>query len=253
MNPLKLIFRNPTVPQDPPIAQTERNIHTASPDRDGVALAVSKALRQLEFIARSYALVLCDANMDDLKADMETMLRFDDLSSIRLELLGRDGLVLFEFKLHFNAGTGSNGKIIDTGNGIELPVLDRALVAGKRLILQRNGRESTYKTMLRLNWGDAPNIAKSGGAEYQSDHAARISGGRQAAKFFVTDAARHRFIVTHSGPKYGFAKDLTNALDGIFILPKQMPAELAFQTGTHFTGVLVQTPKGMQVRSVRPA
>ena len=138
------------------------------PEPDAVALAISKAVRQLLFITRSYALTLCDASIDDLKADLEVMLRHNDLSSIRLELLGADGKVLVEFLLTFNGLDGNGRGIIDTGRGIELPMFDRSLVKGKRLVIQQNGLDAAYKHLLRIPWHKAHNIPKAEGAAYET-------------------------------------------------------------------------------------
>src|SRR5207237_841773 len=101
--------------------------------------------------------------------------------------------------------TRANGKKVDTGKGVELPMLDRRLVGSKRLIIQRNGRDAAYKHLLKLNWSDAPTFEKAAGAEYGSDHATAISGGRQTAVFHVANVARHRFAITQVGTKgYGF-------------------------------------------------
>ena len=236
-------------------AATELRVNgAAAEEHDAVALAISKAVRQLLFITRSYDLTLCDASIDDLKADLELMLRHNDLSSIRLELLGADGKVLVEFLLTFNGLDGNGRGIIDTGRGIELPMFDRTLVKGKRLVIQQNGLEAAYKHLLRIPWHKARNIPKSQGAAYESDHAAKISGGRQSAKFHVGDVARHRFVITQTGNKgFGFAKDLDAGHDGVFVLAKQLPAEIKFAVGTHFSALLVQTPRGFQVRTASAA
>ena len=133
-------------------------------------------------------------------------------------------------------------------------MLDRSLVSGKRLLVHRRGLESRYKNELKLPWSSAPTIAKAVGATYPSDHAAKISGGRQSAAFHVADVARHRFVIIQIGTKgFGFAKDLNIGRDGIFLLAKQLPAGVEFRVGAQFTGLLVQVPRGFQVRSVRPA
>jgi hypothetical protein len=224
----------------------------ASDDDRNLRLAVDKAIGQLSFIARSYEFDLVECNIDSLKADLVTMLRYRDLASIRFELIGGDSKVLFEFALNFESANGTGSRIIDTGDGVELPMFDRSLVTGKRLIIHRCGLESSYKDELTLPWSGAATIAKAAGAAYTSDHAAKISGGRQSASFHVADIARHRFVIIQTGTKgFGFAKDLSIDREGIFVLAKQLPAGVEFRIGAQFTGLLVQVPRGFQVRSVR--
>ena len=219
-----------------------------------VELAVSKAVGQLEFIARSYAFPLCTGGVDDLKADLFTMLRHHDLKAIRVELIGSDGRVAFEFCVRFAAGGRPVGNLVDTGRGVELPVLDRQLIKDHRLVIERKGLESRYRHLLRLSWTKAENISKSTGGEYRSEHADAISGGRMPATFHVSDAARHRFCITRVGAKgYFFAQDLDTGRDGVFALVKQLPPGFDCRVGARFTGVLIAVPKGFQVRDIRAA
>jgi hypothetical protein len=223
-----------------------------SPPRDdaSIALAVSKAVAQLSFVAKNYGFGLCEGSLEDHKADWQTMLKFNDLNSLRLQLLGHEGCVQMEYKVEFKPGAG--GRILDNGESIELPVVDRKLLADRRVLINRNGLESAYKHLLRLPWGSAPKVGKAQGTEYSSDHAAKITGNRQSATFFAPDAARRRFVITSPGPgPFRFAKEIDSGMERIFVDLRHWPAGYEVRVGASFTAVLIQTRKGMQVRSIR--
>ena len=217
---------------------------------DEARLSVSKAMGQIAFICQSYGMTVVDCDIDDLQADLVTILIHSDLDSVRLELLGSDKRVLFEFKVTFR-GTVSAGRLVDSAKGIEVPLLDRRLVKDKRLVLQRNGKESSYKHLLKLNWGSAAHLEKSAGTAYASEHAASITKGRQEAAFHVSDVARHTFVVTQIGTRgFLFAKDLNLDRDGIFVLAKHLPQAFEIRIGARFTGLVIATPRGLQARAI---
>lgn len=225
------------------------------PIPDAVKLEVSKAIQQLAFVDRSYHLGLwsSDAAKEDWKHDLGLMRACDDLEYVCLELLAADHTVLCEFRLTFN-GSARGARMTDSGQGIELPVLDRRLVAQGRCILQRHGRETQYKDLLKIRWSPAETLRKRAGDSYASEHAAKITGGRQDGTFHVAAEARHRLIVTQNGTQgYAFAKDLDLGADGIFLLPKFAPVGLQFQPGQQLTAVIVQTPRGFQARNIQAA
>jgi hypothetical protein len=223
-------------------------------DDASVVLGVSKAVRQLEIIAAAYGLTVLDGAIGDLQADLFQMIRHQDLTNLRFELLGRDGRIAFEFKVEFDADKSAGGKAAESG-GIEIPVLRRDLIAGRRLVVNRKGADGDYKHLLKLPWGTAKVIPKNQGSAYASAHASKITGGRQAASFHVSDAARHRFVITQTGKKgFAFAKDLVTNRDGIFLLVKDWPDDASeLRIGTVFTGLLISVPKGLQIRNPRPA
>ena len=86
MNPVRLMFGRPASTAQRVNTQPAGNgngngdahrKHTPASDDDGnIKLAVDKAVGQLSFIARSYAFDLCECNIDSLRADLVTMLRY---------------------------------------------------------------------------------------------------------------------------------------------------------------------------------
>ena len=72
---------------------------------DEANLSASKAVSQIEFICKSYGMTVIDGIIDDLKADLATMMANADLDSVPLELLSSDNKVLFEFKVTFSGQT----------------------------------------------------------------------------------------------------------------------------------------------------
>lgn len=220
---------------------------------DEAKLSASKAVAQISFVGQSYGMTVVDGDLDDLKADLATMLASADLDSVRLELLGSNKRVLFEFKVTFRDAAGA-GRFVDSAKGIEVPLLDRRLVKDKRLVVQRNGQEFRYKHLLKMNWGSAARLEKSAGSSYASEHAASITKGRHAAAFHVSNAARHELVVTQIGTRgFFFAKDLNLDRDGVFVLAKHLPVAFEVRIGAKFTALVIATPRGLQARSIEVA
>jgi hypothetical protein len=219
---------------------------------DTLGLEVSKAIEQIAFIARSYALSLwtSDANKADWKHDLTVMHRHGDLEHVRLELLAADQTVLFEFKIRFT-GSGGGERLADTGQGVELPVLDRRRVAGHRLIVQQLGHVAGYRHLLRMPWQSAATLPKRAGDAFESEHARKITGGRQHGLFHVPAEARHRLLITRVGDRgFAFARDLDLGVEGVFLHAKFALQGFEFRPGRHVTAVVVQTPRGLQARNI---
>jgi hypothetical protein len=218
---------------------------------DEAKLSAAKAVGQIAFICKSYGMRVVDGCIDDLNSDLATMLANADLDSVRLELLGTNNKVLFEFKVTFSSGT-SAGRSVDSAKGVEIPLLDRRLVKDRRLIVMRNGRESLYKDRLKMSWGPATTLKKAAGSAYASEHAASITGGRQAAAFHVSNAARHQLVATQTGTRgFFFAKDLDLDREGVFVLAKHLPPAFEVRVGARFTALVIATPRGLQARSIK--
>ena len=223
---------------------------------DSIRLEVSKALRQLKFADVNYGLgVWSDTTYTAWLHDPEWMRAGNDLKRVTLQLLAHDGSVYTEFLIEFEAkGARLDRKVADSG-GIELPVIDRKRIGGARVIVTNNNdADQAYRSRLRMNWSAAASLVKQAGDVYRSDHATRITGGRQTGSFHVARDARHRLVITNSTPggPYCFARDLSLNQDGIFILRKHAPG-VRLEAGIQITGILVQTPKGLQAREVRAA
>lgn len=239
-------------PMPPPAPHTRRTPRHIS---DAVKLEVSKAIEQLAFVDRSLSLGLwpSEASKQDWKHDLSVMRAFDDLEHVRLEVLAADQRVLCEFRLAFNGSAGGPRRI-DSGRGVEIPLIARRLIAGQRVIIERRGREAQYKDLLKIRWSPAETLRKQDGDTFESEHTHAITGGRQHGEVYVDPAARHRLIVTQTGTKgYAFAKDLDLGVDGVFLLPKFAPAGLQFYPGQQLTAVVVQVPRGFQARNIQAA
>jgi hypothetical protein len=220
-----------------------------------IRLEITKALRQLYFADKSYSLGIwpTDETKSNWEHDLAVMRVFEDLKDIRLELLGSDRTVLFEFRIGF-AGAPRTERAVDSGNGIELPVLSLHAVADKRVIIGRNKNDSQYHHLLRMNWAPAANHVKREGDTYRSEHTAKITGGRQTGSFHVGADARHRLVVSRTGQDgYAFAKDLDLGTADVFLLVKFAPPGLHFYVGQRLTAIVVQTPRGFQARSIQAA
>lgn len=226
--------------------------------RPDIKLEVSKAMRQLMFADRAWALgIWCsETYAANFVHDLELMRAAGDLTSIHLQLLDRSGAVCGEFAINFLG----DGRRIDPAKvdseGIELPIVDRQSIAGHRVTINRNGLEERYRPHLRLSWEPARLLRQTAGDQYASEHATKITGGRQTGRFFVGSSARHMLVITN-GPlngkgNFAFARDETMNQDGIFIMRKHAP-DVPFIIGTRLTGVVVSTPKGLQIRAARAA
>ena len=210
------------------------------------------------FADRAWALGIWSSQtyVADFTHDLELMRAVGDLASVRLQLLDRSGVVCGQFAIDFlGVGKRTEPVKIDSA-GIELPVIDRRPIAGHRVIVNRNGLEEKYRSYLSLSWGPAADLRQTAGDQYASEHAAKITGGRQTGRFFVSLSARHLLVITN-GPQNGkgnfaFARDETMSQDGIFVMRKYAP-DVPFIVGTRLTGVVVSTPKGLQIRAARLA
>lgn len=222
---------------------------------ESIQLEVSKAIEQLALVDKTYNLGLwpTEVSKQEWKHDLSVMRYFDDLEHVRLELLAADNTVLCEFRLAFN-GSARGQQFTDSAKGVEVPLIDRRLVASQRAIVQWKGRQDQYKHLLRMPWSSAATLPRRTGDTYESEHAARITGGRQHGMFHVAAEARHRLVVTQVGTKgYAFAKDLDLNLDGVFLHQNWAPAGWQFRPGQQVTALVIQTPKGLQTRKIQVA
>ena len=222
---------------------------------ENIKIEVSKAIEQLAFIDGSYNLGVWPTPDERAKwkHDLGVMHAHGDLQHVRLELVATDKTVLFEFKIKFGARRDGQ-RIVDSGNGIELPLIDRRKVASHRVIISQMGRDGMYKHLLCMNWSTAEPLRKRSGSSFDSEHARKITGGRQSARFYVDKNARHSVVVTQVGNKgYGFGKVLDNGIEGVFLHQRFALPSYKFKVGDRLTALLVQVPKGIQARDIRPA
>jgi hypothetical protein len=217
-------------------------------------IAAEKAVRQLDFTARSYHLnnwFQGDSHRN-LVDDLATLLENNVLENIRLELRDEKSTVRFEFRIDFGAD-GQLKDLRDSAAGVEVPVLPPGLVAGFRLLVSPWPKIVRYVHLLKINWGPAETLPKEAGDHIESEHARKITGGRQKGTIFIDSSARHHLEVRDVLPRFAFGRDLTLGLDGIFLLEKYAPQGLKFHRGMRLTAVVIQTPRGLQARAIRPA
>jgi len=220
-----------------------------------IQLEVSKAVEQLAFVDRSYGLRVWpnEESKQAWKHDLGLMRAFGDLDHVRLELLAADKSVLCEFRINFNGKPNGQG-IVDHADGVELPLLHRHQIADSRVIVQHRERNGQYRHLLHLKWATAETLRRRPGAAYDSEHASKITGGRQTGRFHVGNEARHNLVITHAGRRnYAFARDLDLRVNGVFLHRTHAPAGVQFQPGMRITAVVVQTPLGFQARNIQLA
>jgi hypothetical protein len=250
---LNNLFGNNPPPKQPPApaAQPKPTVgFTVPPD---CAMQVSKVVKQFDLVARSYNLpIWAPQSAADHLHDWGVMLAHGDLQSASLQLLAADKSILYELSIRFEGQKPKLG-LVDSANGVELPVLDRAAVVGHRLMIQQNGREAVYRHLLRMTWRPAEALRKRPGDTFASEHARKITGGRQTANVHVGAEARQRLVVTQTGEAgYAFGEVPAKGWKGIFLHRKFAPPGFQFRIGQQLLAVCVQTPRGLQARAIQP-
>jgi hypothetical protein len=134
-------------------------------------------------------------------------------------------------------------------------MIDRTLIRSHRLIVHQKGRMDSYRHLLALRWSDAETLQRTNGSSYESEHARKITGGRQNGNFFVSNQARRLLMVTQSGNlDYVFAKTLDSPeVPNVFIHRKWVQSGVLLQPGSRVSALLIATPRGVQARGVRAA
>jgi cold shock CspA family protein len=218
-------------------------------------LQVSKAIEQIAFATRSYDLPKFRAagEKNQWIHDLGLMLAHDDLADVRLELLGDDDTVVAKMEIAFD-GEADGKRHADHADGIELPMIEINRVKRCRAVVRRRDRAGGYEDLLRGSWSSAEALPERDGSDYSSEHARRISGGRQSGRFFAEAAARHYLEVTRTGDReYAFARDLDLGAD-VFLHPGYASDDVGrFQCGQELTALVVQTRRGLQARAIEPA
>ena len=92
------------------------------------------------------------------------------------------------------------------------------------------------------------------GSSYESEHARKITGGRQSGSFFVGNDERRLVVVTQAGNlDYVFAKSMGRPeVQNVFII-ESGSRRGSIEPGTRLSALLVVTPRGVQARDVRAA
>ncbi len=216
-------------------------------------LEISKTVEQMDFVSRSYGLGIWPTPevKSIWKHDLGLMRECLDLKQVRLELIGADRSIVFQLQMNF--GLSRQFPRRDSARGVELPLIERSTIAAHRVLVDRLDKESHYRHLLKMNWSPAEKLPRRQGTAFDSDHASKISGGRLRGRYHVDQSARHRLRITQSGGRgFAFADSLDNPqIQGVFCLQDHAPADVAFVLGAVMTALLVQTPRGIQARSIQ--
>lgn len=220
-----------------------------------VKAEVKEAIHTLALADRAYGLGIWATPEEKEKwlNDLGVFLAFDNLESVSLQLLGADKTLVAEVKISF--GQRANGKSAGAPHGKEVPVIDRKLVAGHRVIVQhKNGNSGQYQHLLRMNWSSAETLRRRNGDEFDTAQARRTSG-RQAGQIFLSKDSRHELVVTRPiGNKgFGFASCPQLKLEGIFLHERYLRGVRELKLGQRVTAQIIQLPDGLQAREVRAA
>jgi hypothetical protein len=131
--------------------------------------------------------------------------------------------------------------------------MNLALVKSFGIKVQWTRDVTAYRPWLKLAWAPTTIDSVQNAARIESEHTHRITGGRTTGEMIVSDAARRRGRVdfVSKDAKYAFIRD-PDLRVAAFTCPKW--AEVGCLTrGASVTYVAIQTPRGVQARSVRRA
>lgn len=220
-----------------------------------VKLSARKAIHTLELVDTTYGLGIWPTAQEKEKwlHDLALFLFYNNLCSVSLELLGKDKTVVAEVKVCFGQRVEST-----TGGapaGTEVPLIDKRLVAGHRVLVhQRQVNPEQYRHLLKLNWQTAETLRRRRGDEFANNQA-RKTGGRQTGSIFTSKEARHELTITRPiGPRgYGFCDCPKLGLTGVFLHKRHLCGVRELKPGQRVSGVLIQLPNGFQAREVRTA
>ena len=221
-----------------------------------VQLEVSKAITQIDFVSRSYQLGIWDDpnHKNAWMHDLNLMRLHDDLKEIRLELIGHDLSVLFEMRLKLGQLACDTRFAADSAAGVELPMLDRKQIASHRVLVDRRGKDDFYRAWLQLNWQSAKLLNRRPGKSFDSEHARKITGGRLNGSFHVDEKSVCQLRVYQTGGKgYAFAESTDGRGMANVFCHEKFANGLKLTPGQLIRAVVVQTPRGLQARSIQRA
>jgi cold shock CspA family protein len=251
---LKSLLNGKQVPPPSPMPHPVPSVHLARFAMPGpVRLETKKAIHTLTLVDRAYALGIWSSPEEKAKwlNDIGVFLAFDNLNSISLELLGADKTVVAEVKIKF--GQHANGKADRQASGTEVPVLDKKLVTGHRVLVQhKNGNAAQYQHFLKFNWSPAETLRRRQGDVFANSQA-RKTGGRQTGSIFASKDSRHTLVITRPiGTKgFGFADCPDLGLTGVLLHIRHLRGVTGLRLGQRVTAQIVQLPQGIQAREVR--
>jgi cold shock CspA family protein len=244
--------QTPPAPPPPPTPTIRPPVPAPFIMPEPVRLEAEKAIHTLTLVDRAYHLGIWSSPEEKAKwlNDIGVFLAFDNLHSISLELLGEDKTVVAEVKINF--GQHANAQGGGLASGTEVPVLDKKLVTGHRVLVQhKNGNAAQYQHLLKFNWSPAETLRRRQGDEFANSQA-RKTGGRQTGSIFASKDSRHTLVVTRPiGSKgFGFADCPDLGLTGVLLHVRHLRGATALRLGQRLTAQIVQLPQGIQAREV---
>jgi len=219
----------------------------------GVALQVSKALAQLEFVAGNYGrMLLTPAKRQKYAHDFEVILAFGNLRRIGVEFLSK-GTIVAAMWVKFDPSTG---KVIDSAKGVEAPFIPHGVVDDHRVLMSERdeAKASLYRHYLDSGWSTAENRPMATSERFESDHAAAITAGTCGAEFHVGEFALHRGRIYQVSLRRDWAKawDIEE-MKSVFLHTRYAVNGLEFAKDRVVTYVLVTGKRGLQGRNIRAA
>ena len=219
----------------------------------GVALQVSKALAQLEFVAGKYGrTLLTPADRRAFAHDFEVIHTFGNLYRIGVEFLSK-GTIVAAFWVKFDPATG---KVIDSARGCEPPFIPRGVIDDHRVLMfERDaGKASLYRRYLDVPWSAAEKRPQAKGESFESDHAAAITARNCTGEFFVGEFALHRGRIYQVSPHGDWAKASdAEEMKSVFLHKRYTTNGLEFVRDQFVAYVLVSARRGLQGRNIRAA
>jgi len=105
---------------------------------------------------------------------------------------------------------------------------------------------------LRNQWGRVQLLSDRAGSRFQSEHTRRVNAGRLSGEVFVSDEARQTVTVLNvaADGRYAFGRTAGLAAD-VFLHRGQCQQALTFASGQRLSCIVIQTPRGLQGRSIR--
>ncbi len=214
--------------------------------------AVASLLEIVEHIAASYAVPL-PWNPQQRAAyqhDLALMIDSGDLESAAFALLARDGRVLFRYCVQWPDDPAQPPRL----SWPELPLLPVHTIARSQFRVIRRGHSAAYAHRLELNWSSTDPSPRRPGCEFSSA-AGSLSPLDAAAQLFVTNDARRTFTVVNVLPHgvVGFGRHPELPVDVYLHRDHFDRSPAVLEVGQSVTCFVVQTPRGLQGRCIRPA
>ena len=261
-------------PTDPPASSHRRGTQTAdssrrqssrrphrtnqqtrtSPYNERSALDARKVLSTAEFVLNSFGLPLpwsAPGAREKWLHDIAVFRQYRDLSAIKIELIDASSVLVFRHLIVFNEASDTLN-FNDRAGGIELPLLPPGTVKQGRFLAVRLDREALYKHLLKLPWQPTANLGESLETRFASAHTERINGNRVKSEMLVSDSARVVATIQRviEGGRVGFARHPTLPAD-VYLNDEFIDGSFIFRRGISVSFVPIQTPRGLQGRSIR--